>query len=61
MELPIHPLAVVNHRSYDALALRPAVFASRFSTVQYYLSRYDSEEEAHAVVRRALKEVMVSE
>lgn len=28
--------------------------------LQYYLSRYDSEEEAHAVVRRALKEVMVS-
>lgn len=27
--------------------------------VKYYLSRYDSEEEAHAVVRRALKEVMV--
>ena len=31
----------------------------KYLHVQYYLSRYDSEEEAHAVVRRALKEVMV--
>ena len=30
-----------------------------FFVWQYYLSRYDSEEQAHAVVRRATKEVMV--